>query len=200
MELIFVRHGESEGNVLGHVYGHTDYPLTKKGRRQIPHINETLKHYNITKIYSSPLVRASAIGEGISEAFDLELIKDDRLKEINFGVYEDLTREEVMEELGERYYELIGFFDHFDTRGGEHQDDFLDRVQNFIDELLQKEDGCYLITAHFGVIKAALNHLMGYTKKDLRTMAIKPGAVIKLTIKKDRVRLDELIQTYDRVK
>lgn len=199
MELIFVRHGESEGNVLGHVYGHTDYPLTEKGRSQIPYINETLKNYNITKIYSSPLVRASAIGEGISEAFGLELIKDDRLKEINFGVYEDLSREEVMEELGERYYELIGFFDHFDIRGGERQDDFLARVQNFIDELLEKEDGCYVITAHFGVIKAALNHLMGYTKKDLRTMAIKPGAVIKLTIKKDRVRLDELIQTYDRV-
>lgn len=198
MELIFIRHGESEGNVKGHVYGHTDYPLTEKGRQQIPHIVEALKHDPITKIYTSPLLRAKAIAEGISQAYNLELVKDDRLKEINFGAYEDLSREEVMEELGERYYELIGFFDHFQIRDGEDQDDFLARVQNFLDDLLQGQEGCYVITAHFGVIKAALNYLMGYTKKDLRAMAIKPGALVKVTVKKDRVRLDELIQTFHR--
>lgn len=199
MELILVRHGESEGNVLGHVYGQTDYPLTDKGRSQIPHIVEALKHYKGAKIYSSPLVRASAIGEGIRDAYDLPLVMDDRLKEINFGGYEDMTREEVMAELGDKYYELIGFFDGFDIRGGEHQDVFLARVQNFIDELLAGEDSTYIITSHFGVMKAVLNYLMGYDKKLLRGLALKPGVVVKLTVKKDRVRLDELIQTFDRV-
>lgn len=200
MELILVRHGESEGNVKEVVYGHTDYPLTDKGMSQIPYIVKTLSNYRINKIFTSPLARAKAIGLGISQAFDLPIAEEDRLKEIWFGKFEDKSREVVMAEVGpEGYYHLIGFFDNYDIPGGEHQDDFLKRVQNFTDELIAGEDGSYVITAHFGVLKAMLNHLMGYSKQQLRAMAIKPGAVIKLTVKKDRVRLDELVQTYDRV-
>lgn len=200
MELILVRHGESEGNIKHLVYGHTDHPLTEKGRNQIPQIVEILRNYPLTKIISSPLVRAKAIGEGIGAAFELPLETDDRLKEINFGKYEDISSEKVQDMLGEEYYKLIGFFDDYIIPEGENQKDFLLRVQNFVDELLQKEDGSYVLIAHYGVIKAILNHLMGYTKSQFRTIAIKPGAVVKLSIKKDRVRLDELIQTYDRVK
>jgi len=200
MELILVRHGESEGNVKEVVYGHTDYPLTDKGTSQIPHIVKTLSNYKINKIFTSPLARAKAIGLGISEAFELPISEDDRLKEIWFGKFEDKPREAVMAEIGEEaYYNLIGFFDGYDIPEGEHQDAFLKRVQSFTDELIAGDKGTYVVTAHFGVLKAMLNHLMGYSKKQLRGMAIKPGAVIKLSIKEDRVRLDELIQTYDRV-
>lgn len=198
MELILIRHGESEGNVKGLVYGNTDYPLTEKGRGQIPHIIEVLKHYSFTKIFTSPLLRAKAIGLGIGAAYDLPVVSDDRLKEINFGDYENQDSRQLIKEMGNAYYELIGFFDDFDIPGGEHQKDFLKRVADFVDELLAGEDGTYVITAHFGVIKAMLNHLMGYDKKQLRSIEIKPGAVMKLSVKKDRVRLDELIQTFYR--
>lgn len=200
MELILIRHGESVGNVKQVLYGHTDYPLTDKGTSQIPHILETVSNYKPDRVYSSPLRRAFSIGEAVSSAYGLPMETDDRLKEICFGDYEDVPREEVIAQVGEKgYLELISFFDGCAIPGGEHQDDFLMRVQHFIDELLKGEDGTYVITAHFGVLKAILNHLMGFSKKQLRSMAIKPGAVVKLTIKEDRVRLDELVQTYDRV-
>lgn len=200
MELIFVRHGESEGNVKKVLYGHTDYPLTTKGQSQIPHIIEQVKHFKADKIYTSPLVRAKCIGDAIGSVYDLPVVVDDRLKEMDFGDYEDVSREDVVAEVGQdKYFEVIGFFDHYAIPGGEHQDDFLKRVQEFVDEVLAGEDGTYLITAHFGVIKAAINYLLGYSKAHLRTMAIKPGAIIKLKVKPDRVRLDELIQTFDRI-
>lgn len=197
MELILIRHGESEGNVKGLVYGHTDYPMTEKGMQQVPKIVEITKRYNINKVYSSPLVRAKVIAQAISQDQNISLTLDDRLKEINFGDYEDMPREKVMEIVGDNYYKVVGFFDHVDIPGGEHQDDFLLRVNSFIDELLAGEDGTYAVTSHFGTIKAILHHLMGYNKVSLRQFAIKPGAIIKLTIKKDRVRMDELIQTFD---
>jgi len=197
MELILIRHGESEGNVKGHVYGHTDYPMTKKGMRQVPIIVDMLKRYEIDKVYTSPLIRAKVVAEAIGLDRNISIIIDDRLKEINFGEYEDMPHEKIIELVGDKYYEIIGFFDHVSLPGGEHQDDFLSRVNTFIDELLAGDDGTYVLASHFGVIKAILNHLMGYDKKALRQFAIKPGAIIKLTIKKDRVRMDELIQTYD---
>lgn len=196
MELILIRHGESEGNVKEVVYGHTDYPMTAKGMSQVPKILEITKRYKVDGIYSSPLVRANVIADAIGANRQLEVTKDNRLKEIYFGDYEDLKREEVVEIVGDKYYDVIGFFDHVAMPNGEHQDEFLARVQDFINELLAGKDGSYVITSHFGVIKATLNHLMGYDKKMLRQLAIKPGAVIKLSIKKDRVRMDELIQTF----
>lgn len=200
MELILIRHGESEGNANGKLYGHTDYPLTQKGRSQIPHIVKALSAYKMDKVISSPLVRAKAIGDGVSEAYGLPIMEDDRLKEIHFGKYEDIPRSEVIDEIGEEgYVRIVSFLDSYEIPEGEHQDAFLARVHHFTDELLASEDGSYVITAHYGVLKAMLNHLLGYTKKQLRGMAIKPGAVVKLTVKKDRVRLDELIQTYDKV-
>ncbi len=199
MQIILVRHGESEGNIKEHVYGRTDYPLTDKGRSQIPHIIEGLKHFDFDEVYTSPLCRASAIGEAVALDRDIPIHDDDRLMEINFGDYEDRHRSDVMSVLGDDYYKLIGFLDHYDIPNGEQQDDFLKRVQSFIDELMEKEPKTYVITAHFGVIKAVLNYLMGYDKKMLRQLAIKPGAIVKLTVKKDRVRLDELVQTFDRV-
>lgn len=200
MELILVRHGESIGNISEVLYGHTDYPLTDKGQRQIPHILTTLSNYKMDRIISSPLVRAKAIGDAISEHFELPIEADDRLKEIFFGDYENVSRHEIIDDIGqEGYISTISFFDGHQIPGGEHQDEFLVRVQNFVDELLAGDDGTYVITAHFGVLKAILNHLLGFTKIQLRSMAIKPGAVVKLSVKKDRVRLDELVQTYDRV-
>lgn len=199
MELILIRHGESGGNVKGVVYGHTDYPLTEKGMRQVPIIVEMAKRYEIDGVYSSPLMRAKVIAEAISQECNVPLTLDDRIKELYFGDYEDMSKEKVIELVGDKYYEIIGFFDHVALPGGEHQDDFLLRVKTFLDELLVGEDGTYVITSHFGVIKAILHHLMGYDKKRLRQFAIKPGAIIKLTIKKDRVRMDELIQTFNEV-
>lgn len=198
MELILIRHGESIGNINHLVYGQTDYKMTEKGYSQIPYILKALKPFTITQVYSSPLLRAKHIADAVGEAFEVDVIADDRLMEIDFGIYEDTYNKKLMEELGEQYYELIGFFDHMAIPEGEHQDDFLARVRAFIDELLSGADGTYVIASHFGVIKAILNHLMGYDKLQLRQLAIKPGALVKLSIKKDRVRLDELIQTFDK--
>lgn len=199
MELILIRHGESVGNAKGLVYGDTDHPMTDKGLSQIPFILDVLKQYEIDQIYTSPLIRAKVIAESIQKERQVSLVEDERLKEINFGIYENQKRELVMGKLGDSYYQLISFFDSYDIQDGEHQKDFLDRVGGFTHELLSKKTGTYVITAHYGVIKAMLHHLMGFDKNMMRLLLIKPGAVVKLTVKKDRVRLDELIQTYYRL-
>jgi len=197
MELILIRHGESEGNSKKLVYGYTDYPMTKKGMKQVPEIVERLKRYQIDKIYTSPLVRAKVIAEAISQDRDISITSEDRLKEINFGDYEDWPREKLIDLVGqERYGEIVGFFNHVALPGGEKQDEFLLRVKTFIDELLSGQEGSYVLTCHFGTIKAILHHLMAYDQSRLNQLTILPGAIIKVTIEENQVRMDELIQTY----
>jgi alpha-ribazole phosphatase len=197
MKLVFMRHGESQGNLKEVLYGHTDYPLTDKGVQQVAVIKRMLADCHLDGIFSSPLIRAKVLAEALAENRRVPLTIDERLREIHFGIYEDMNRYHAMESLGDDFYRLLSILDHYDISGGEHQDIFLKRVDLFLKEVLQKEVGTYAIVAHFGVIKAALHLLMGFDTRMLRQLSIKPGAILKLAVKKDRVRIDELIQTID---
>lgn len=196
MDLILIRHGESEGNVRQVVYGHTDYPMTERGLSQLPLIAEILAKYPLEKIYTSPLVRAKVLAEEIARWRKLPLQEDERLKEIFFGRYENLDRFKVEEALGEDFYKLIGIVDHYAIPEGEHQDQFLQRIESFLQDLGKQNQACIGVATHFGVIKGVLHLLFGYDKKTLRSFSIKPGGILHLRVKKDKTRLMEIIQTY----
>lgn len=57
-KLYFIRHGESEMNVKGHVAGITETPLTDLGRRQAKLAGVKAKNLHLDYIISSPLSRA----------------------------------------------------------------------------------------------------------------------------------------------
>lgn len=86
--LIFVRHGESEGNKNARFNGSMDFPLTEKGRAQAKKTAEFLNKYKIDKAYASDLVRAKETAQIIADSQNLELIEDIGLREINGGDFE----------------------------------------------------------------------------------------------------------------
>jgi len=53
-----VRHGETQGNVMGVNAGPLDYPLTKKGKKEIEYVAKTLSKIKISGIYCTPVFRA----------------------------------------------------------------------------------------------------------------------------------------------
>lgn len=56
-KLIFVRHGYSEGNLLGEFHGHMDGDLTELGHEQAECAGVYLKNRKIDVAYSSDLRR-----------------------------------------------------------------------------------------------------------------------------------------------
>jgi broad specificity phosphatase PhoE len=89
--LYIVRHGESEYNAKGLLAGITDIPLTDTGREQARQAGAQLAQLGITRIVSSPLVRAYETARIIADTigFDPEaIIVDERLHERNFGELE----------------------------------------------------------------------------------------------------------------
>lgn len=65
MYIYIIRHGETYGNLNGDGFTETD--LTPKGIEQINALAERLKDKPITKIYSSPLIRAVKTASKIRE-------------------------------------------------------------------------------------------------------------------------------------
>ncbi len=87
-----IRHGESENFHTGVVSSdRTRNPLTEKGRSDVLARAQELKGRGITKIYSSPLIRTKETAEIIAKELELEIVIDERLHELSFGVLEEKT-------------------------------------------------------------------------------------------------------------
>jgi broad specificity phosphatase PhoE len=89
MKLYFVRHGESEANVLRVISNRGwVHPLTEKGRQQARDLAEKLRDAGVVKIYTSPLQRAVQTAEILSQILGIEFEITGALREFDCGIAE----------------------------------------------------------------------------------------------------------------
>ena len=88
MELYIIRHGETKWNSEKRLQGRSDIELNEYGIELARITSEALKDVKFDRIYSSPLKRAYETAEILRGSRKLDIICDDRLKEMCFGDYE----------------------------------------------------------------------------------------------------------------
>ena len=81
--IYFIRHGETDYNKDKRFQGHLNIPLNQKGIVQAKIALDCSKSLRIDKIYCSPLKRAVETAKIINSFHNAQIIKDDRIKEIN---------------------------------------------------------------------------------------------------------------------
>lgn len=98
MELVIVRHGETEWTITGRFTGTTEVPLTADGRRQVVSLHRILS--GVLK-GRSPVVLSSPRGRARESAGlalpDSHALVDPLLAEFDYGTYEGLTPTEVVD-------------------------------------------------------------------------------------------------------
>ncbi|AGK52179.1 histidine phosphatase family protein [Bacillus sp. 1NLA3E] len=101
MQIIFVRHGQTDENAANRYLGHTDPSLNDLGRQQIVNFTKQFPVYfseNITSFYSSDLKRAQETAQIIRTSLLLNPPTPvPSLREMNFGDWECMTYERIME-------------------------------------------------------------------------------------------------------
>lgn len=98
MKLLIIRHGESEADILDVHEGRADFNLTEKGHAQAQAMADYVKeHYNIQKIYASPLKRAFQTATHLSAATGIPVITEEQLMEFNNGLIAGLSWAEADE-------------------------------------------------------------------------------------------------------
>lgn len=201
MNIYLVRHGQSEGNISGNVYGATDYPLTALGREQADIIKEHFKEIPVDAVYSSPLQRARVIGEMVAKNHGLEVIEDHRLKELDFGIFDDMPLEEVKSRIGnDGYLSIINPFVDVHPEGGIDHQVFRQQLHDFMDELVEGKDTSdenIVITCHLGIIRVLLQKAIKYDPEYVRLYKTSPGCILRLQYKSGVFKLVELIQTME---
>lgn len=175
MDIILIRHTKVAAKE-GICYGHTDIELAPSFEKEKKSIQKKLAHNKFNVVYSSPLSRCKKLAQAIFPG--LEIIYDERLKELNFGNWEGLNWDEISSS-----EEAKAFFeDYINTAcpGGESYQDMLKRVSEFYDEIKEKhKDAQVAIVTHGGPIRAFLCVIEAITPKEAFERKVDYGEVIK---------------------
>ncbi|MEE9144678.1 MAG: histidine phosphatase family protein [Candidatus Binatia bacterium] len=95
MEIILLRHGETDWNFQGRCQGVSDPDLNETGIRQAEEIAERLQLEKIDAIYSSASKRSLRTAEAICQLHGLGATVDDEFRELDHGEFEGLTFTEI---------------------------------------------------------------------------------------------------------
>lgn len=158
--VLLVRHGETIANVERRWQGHTDWPLTRDGEDQAAGVGAVLPP--LDAVYSSPLIRARQTALAIADHHRLPLHEDDRLKEIGFGEWENLTRAEVESADPVRLARLAAGEDVVRGTTGETFLGVRGRMTEAIESIAARhEGGTVAVVSHGGASRAYLTGLLG---------------------------------------
>ena len=160
--LYLVRHGELVTSKEWRYVGQMDVELNETGKKQIQNLSSRLSSEQIGMIFSSDLTRTIESAEIIGNK--LEIINEpiSELREINLGVWEGLTLEEIEESFPEDLEKRSEDIKDFRIINGESFSDVKKRVipklKGIIEGNVSKR---ILVIAHGGVNRIIIADALG---------------------------------------
>ncbi|MGI5892513.1 MAG: alpha-ribazole phosphatase [Bacillota bacterium] len=93
--IYLIRHGETEFNNLWRYQGLLDHGLNENGQAQALALGTYFAQRKVDAIYASNLKRALETAKPIAEIHNLPINTEERLKEMDFGLWEGLSFAEI---------------------------------------------------------------------------------------------------------
>ena len=162
VEIILVRHGETDLNVGEIFRGLVDAELNDMGLRQAESLGEYLSGEKIDIIYSSPLNRAEKTAEVIARHHNLEVNIVRNLIDIDYGEWQGLPLKEITEKYGEIYRDWLDTPEQVRIPGGECLEDVRGRAMPFVEDAVMRcGEGRIVFVSHRVVNKVIICNLLG---------------------------------------
>lgn len=166
--LIYVRHGEAEGNVKRNFHGFYNSSLTPNGREQIRRVAKRLKNVPIDVLYSSDLTRAFETAQAIAEGRELSVQIEERFREINGGEWEDVPWDDLPVKFSESYHDWLYEPYKLQMPGGESMAEFSSRLIRATVEIAEKHPSqTVCIATHGTAIRVLLCYFYGWQLEHL---------------------------------
>ena len=157
--LILIRHGETDYSLERRYCGLTDAPLNEKGVEQAEELCRRLNGEGVDRVYSSDSRRALEFARMVFTNKKIEAAPE--FREMNFGVFEGLTYEEIMERHVEIYKKWLK--DPLETviPEGNSLVDFKERIEKALEKIVRvNRDKTLAIVTHAGPIKIIMGNIM----------------------------------------
>lgn len=188
-QLILVRHGNTfeADQTPTFVGGRTDMKLTATGEAQGQAIADMIavSFMPVTQIVTGPLIRTRRFAELISQATRAPTQVDDRLKEVDYGLWENKSTEEVKALYGNEIVE------NWETRGlwpsemnwSPDEETLTGNIRSLLtaqhEALTQRETGNSVIVTSNGILRFVYRLITGANPD--KQAKVKTGAYCALT-------------------
>lgn len=165
LRLILIRHAQTDHNLQRRYCGSNDPALNSNGVQQARMLRERLKKEKVDQVYASSQKRAWQTAEIIFP--DRRIEKRAGLREMNFGIFEGMTYEQIMAKYAKIYSEWIGNPFQISIPKVEHLDSLFERVRKEMDFILMRsrKDETIALIAHGGPNRVILGDAYGYSSE-----------------------------------
>jgi broad specificity phosphatase PhoE len=185
IEIILVRHGETEWNRREIFRGRADIELSETGAKQAELLAKYLSQAGIAAIYSSPLKRALKTAEAIARYHRLDVKTTSGLIDFDYGKWQGLPHQEVKASYQELYAAWLKSPHRVKMPGGESLDDVTKRAIGVVDEVIGQHEGTVVLVSHRVVNKVLICALLGLDNAHFWNVRQDVGAITTFTYEND---------------
>ena len=179
LDILVVRHGQTDWNAIQRVMGRKDIPLNEIGRAQAAVVRDWLTDIPLDAVYTSPVLRAKQTTEIILEGKpNLTLQEEEGLAEINYGDWIGKLFFDVHQEFKESYEAYLKNPSRLQIPGGERVSDVQKRVVAVVEKVRKKhEGGKILLVSHADLIKMIFVHYLGISLDHIHQIGCANGSL-----------------------
>jgi alpha-ribazole phosphatase len=197
VRLLCVRHGETTWNAAGRFQGHTDVPLSPRGRQQAAALARVLARDTVQAVYASDLLRTRETAELLATPLGLPVQYSPHWREIAFGVWEGLTQEEIEQRDAQAFSAWRADPMHLAPPGGETLRQVTERISTTLTSLVAAEqERTALLVAHGGTLRVLFCLALGFLPQAYRRFMLAPGSLSELYIDAPHAVLTRLNDTH----
>jgi probable phosphoglycerate mutase len=175
VEVVLVRHGETDWSRSLRHTGLTDVELTEEGERQARAVGEALRGRKFALVLSSPLQRALETAQ--LAGFEPEVRAE--LAEWDYGAYEGLTTAQIRERVPD-----WTIWSH-DPPSGESLEQVTARAERVV-EALGRVEGDALVFSHGHFLRLVTARWLELDGADGRLFALDPGTLSTLGYEREQ--------------
>jgi broad specificity phosphatase PhoE len=176
-----VRHGATSFTAEDRFAGASDIPLSDEGRAQAVRLGERLRGERLDAVYASPLRRTLETARILARPHGLEPFPEPGLREIDFGRWEGLRREEIETEFKDEY--VLWQQDPFARApmNGESGHDALGRAMRAFQDIVERHrEGSVLVVSHKGTNRLLISQLLGMNVRSYRDVLDQSPAALTI--------------------
>ena len=174
-----IRHGEPVG---GRKYrGFKDDPLSEKGWRQMRDAVANFADWNF--ISSSPLTRCADFAQELSTKMSIPVQLDARFKEIDWGVWEGCTTEQICQDNPNALIEFRANPIGLKPKNAESAVEFYQRVILGWEDLVQQNQKKHiLLVGHAGIIRSIMCKVLDIPAEHMFRIYVSNAAITRIEI------------------
>jgi broad specificity phosphatase PhoE len=199
--LVLVRHGETRWHRENRYAGTSDVELSRLGRDQARDLAAWATTAALDEVWASTLSRARETARVCAELTGTGLVTDERLRELDFGDAEGLTRQEMDVHFPDAARDFQRDPVRHHLPGGEDPVRAARRFTSCLQDIAERRTtGRVLVVAHSTVIRLALCSLIGVELSRYRRLfpALGNCALTEISLDASDVALLEFNTPVDR--